>query len=188
MWLSVYSGNSSHVYFFLVSTIKSFKKFRLDRTSKMEHNETWQYIRTSLLNGDFVLAFERKRFFSTAHMTFVVNSSSYKVSIYIMCHSGRFAQNVDDNNYHTLILLVIKRQIRSPFNWFSTTLLQTANFLRKSFLSKARTKLSKEVRIYCPLYDVLLLVIFILSILCFPNIAWSIQIVILISSSKYLIW
>lgn len=68
-------------------------------------------------------------FFSTAHMTFVVNSSSYKVSIYIMCHSGRFAQNVDDNNYHTIILLVIKRQIRSPFNLFSTTLLQTADFL-----------------------------------------------------------
>jgi len=37
----VYSGNSSHVYFFLVSTIKSFKKFRLDRTSKMGHNETF---------------------------------------------------------------------------------------------------------------------------------------------------
>ena len=105
-------------------------KHRIERM-KITSNKTsysGQYIRTSLLNGDFVLAFERKRFFSTAHMTFVVNSSSYKVSIYIMCHSGRFAQNVNDNNYHTLILLVIKRQIRSPFNWFSTTLLQTADF------------------------------------------------------------
>jgi hypothetical protein len=100
----------------------------LGKSTRMTHNINRDFVRWRI--NDECDMCSRKETFSFEGQN--KSPLSKEVRIYCPLYDVLllviFIQNVDDNNYHTLILLVIKGQIRSPFNWFSTTLLQTADF------------------------------------------------------------